>query len=392
MGIKNLKLLLNSKCGSAINQRNLNNYNGMIIGIDLSIFLYKYLYRNNDHIEGLTKLILRLLKNNIIPVFVFDGKPPEEKNETLLERRTKKEFLYMKKEILELILLNKNNCFEKNRKMIYDYIQKNNHSFKMTDEQLIEYINKSSEEIDEDIEKINKKIIHIKSIHIENAKKLFDLFGIKYIVSSCEAETLLAFMSKKNYIDACITEDMDILTNGGKIFLKNFSSDKNYVDEYCLEGILENLNITQDEFIDLCILCGCDYTNKIIGLGCINAYKLIKKYSTIENILENIKDNIKYKVHNKFDYNSARKLFKIEFDDDFIEKNLKDIKMNKPNLNKLLVFLNNNSLLNNRYKKNIEINLLNYYLNIDSITKLDNINKIIYDTQNTPKITNFFQT
>ena len=59
-------------------------------------------------------------------------------------------------------------------------------------------------------------------------------------------------------------------------FLKNFSADKNYVDEYCLEGILENLEISYNQFVDLCILCGCDYTSKIYGIGYVNAYKLIK--------------------------------------------------------------------------------------------------------------------
>ena len=103
MGIKNLKNILIAKCSSAIVQRKLNSYNGMIIGVDLSIFLYKYLYRNDDHIEGLTRFILKLLKNNIYPVFVFDGKPPKEKGETLQERKQKREFLFMKKEIIELI-------------------------------------------------------------------------------------------------------------------------------------------------------------------------------------------------------------------------------------------------------------------------------------------------
>ena len=87
MGIKNLKNILINKCPNAIVKRKLNSYNGLIIGIDLSIFLYKYLYYNGDHIEGLTRLILRLMKNNIHPVFVFDGKPPKEKEELLLLRR-----------------------------------------------------------------------------------------------------------------------------------------------------------------------------------------------------------------------------------------------------------------------------------------------------------------
>ena len=87
MGIKNLRIILNQKCRNAINTRKLSCYAGMRIGIDLSIFLYKYLYNNGDHIEGLTRLILRLLKNQITPVFVLDGKPPKEKDETIQERK-----------------------------------------------------------------------------------------------------------------------------------------------------------------------------------------------------------------------------------------------------------------------------------------------------------------
>ena len=69
MGIKNIKVILNQKCKIAINTRKLECYRGMTLGIDLSIFLYKYLYNNDDHLEGLTRLVLRLLKNQITPVF-----------------------------------------------------------------------------------------------------------------------------------------------------------------------------------------------------------------------------------------------------------------------------------------------------------------------------------
>jgi flap endonuclease-1 len=33
----------------------------------------------------------------------------------------------------------------------------------------------------------------------------------------------------------------------------------------------------QDQFIDFCILCGCDYTPKIPQIGPIKAYKMIKE-------------------------------------------------------------------------------------------------------------------
>ena len=317
MGIKNLKNILVSKCSSAIVQRKLSSYNGMIIGIDLSIFLYKYLYRNNDHIEGLTRLILRLLKNNIYPVFVFDGKPPKEKGEILQERKQKREFLFMKKEILELIKDNKEDNKEDIYKKVESYIKNNNENFKMQNEKLELYLSEDFN-YDEEIDKINKKIITIKSHHIDNAKKLFDYFGVSYIHAPCEAESLLAVLCKKKIIDCCITEDMDILANGCQIFLKNFSADKNYVDEYCLEGILENLEMSYEQFLDLCILCGCDYTTKIYGIGHVNAYKLIKKYNNIEGILQNINNISKFKVPDDFDYVSARNLFHNPFNYDDI--------------------------------------------------------------------------
>lgn len=31
--------------------------------------------------------------------------------------------------------------------------------------------------------------------------------------------------------------------------------------------MLEELGLSEQEFIDVCILCGCDYTPKISGIG-----------------------------------------------------------------------------------------------------------------------------
>jgi len=383
MGIKNLKNVLTSKCSNAIVQRKLNSYNGFIIGIDLSIFLYKYLYRNNDHIEGLTRLILRLLKNNIFPVFVFDGKPPKEKDETLQDRKQKREFLFMKKEIIEIIKDNKDGNKQEILNKINGYIDDNNNNFKIQDDKLELYLSEDFN-YDEEIEKINKKIISIKSHHIESAKELFNYFGVSYIHAPCEAESLLAVLCKKKIIDCCITEDMDILANGCGIFLKNFSADKNYVDEYCLEGILENLEITYDQFVDLCILCGCDYTSKIYGIGHVNAYKLIKKYNNIEGILENIKSISKFKVPDDFDYKCARKLFNNPFDFEEMKTYIGDLKMTEPKKKELIDFLKKTKL-HQKYYKDIETNLMNYYLNITAARNFE------LNEKKQSKITSYFE-
>jgi flap endonuclease-1 len=372
MGIKNLSIILNQKCSCAINERNLTSYSGMVIGIDVSIFLYKYLYNNDDHIEGLTRFILRLYKNNIVPVFIFDGKPPKEKADVLLERKEKREFLIAKKNILEYCIkkesIQTSDGYDLFRINLINLAKNQKNNYVITEEEIRDYYTKSVDDLKADFDKVAKKIIHVSSSHIESSKKLFDLFGVSYIVSPTEAECLLAVLCKENYVDACISEDMDILANGGDLFLRNFNADKNFVDEYCLEGILNTLELTQDQFIDMCILCGSDYTDKINGMGPITALKMIKKYNNLENVIEQFNIYKKFEVPNKFDYNKARDLFKNPIDVSLIKDMKKMIKIGKPNVEGIKDFLKNTKI-KDKYINEISNSLFIYYLSILNIFK-----------------------
>jgi len=392
MGIKNLRVILNQKCRNAINVRKLTCYAGMKIGIDLSIFLYKYLYNNGDHIEGLTRLILRLLKNQITPLFVFDGKPPKEKDETIQERKEKKEYLSIKKNIIDNCIIMEKDDFQTFKTNVNNIIEKtNNEAFIMDETELKLLYDKTTDELEKESDKITRKIIHVTSQHIESCKKLFDLFGIKYIHEQCEAESLIAVLCKEKLIDACISEDTDILANGGFIFLRDFNADKNTIEEYCLEGILNGLEMTQEQFIDMCILCGCDYTTKINGMGPINAHKLILKYKNIETVIEN---NTKYVIPNNFNYQKSRELFKNPIDKNILNKIDKNICLNVANSDELKIFLKN-SKLKEKYFDEIEKNIMNYYLNIEGVNQIvkelntNTKNKKI-KVNNNKKITDFF--
>ena len=385
MGIKNLRVILAQKCQLAITQRKLDNYSGMILGIDLSIFLYKYLYNNDDHIEGLTRLTLRLLKNNITPIYVFDGKPPKEKDGTLLERKEKKIILNIKKNLIDNSMKSEKDNFEKFKTEIMDYINAESPNFAINDDDIKNLFEKSNEELEQEFDKICKKIIYVTSAHITSAKKLFDLFGVGYIHAPCEAESLLAVLSKQNLIDGCISEDTDILANGGFLFLRNLSADKNIVDEYCLEGILQSLEFTHDQFIDMCILCGCDYLPKIIGMGPISAYKLISKFKTIEVFLEN---NTKFIIPEDFDYAKARYLFKNPLDLSLIEDMKSKIKITLPNVDELKDFLKNTKL-KEKFINEIDNNLMSYFLSIQNINNLEKSLSGSYKTES-KKITDFF--
>ncbi len=44
--------------------------------------------------------------------------------------------------------------------------------------------------------------------------------------------------------------------------------------------------MTYEQFVEFCILCGCDYTSKIKNLGPARAFEFLKKYKNIDGILE----------------------------------------------------------------------------------------------------------
>ena len=368
MGIKNLRVILNQKCQLAINTRKLDSYRGMTLGIDISIFLYKYLYNNDDVIEGLTRLIFRLLKNQITPFFVFDGKPPKQKDETIQNRKEKRDFMNIKKNLLEYSLNHTKDNFDNFKNDIVEYVQKYSDSYIIENEDIKILYEKNNDELTEEFNKLTKKIIYVTQQHIESSKKLFNLFGVKYIHIDCEAEGLLSMLCKNNVIDGCISEDTDILANGGYLFLRNFNADKNTIDEYCLEGILNSMNFNHDQFIDMCILCGCDYTPKINGLGPLTAYKIISKHGNIE---EFIKNNNKYIIPDNFDYITARHLFKNPVSKIVYDTIDKNTRLSMPNISELKDFLRKTKLKDKVFNE-IDKDLMNYYLNIDGLNQCDN--------------------
>lgn len=85
-----------------------------------------------------------------------------------------------------------------------------------------------------------------------------------------------------------------------------------------LSKVLSQLKLSYEEFVDLCIICGSDYTSTITGVGAIKAYKFMAEYRSIEKVLEAIEKEIesskgkktrKYIVPDEFPFQEARDLF-----------------------------------------------------------------------------------
>jgi len=283
MGIHNLAKLIGDYAASAIKENEMKNYFGRKIAIDASMCMYQFLIAvrqegnnltNEDgettsHLMGMFYRTIRLMENGIKPVYVFDGKPPELKGHELSKRQERR-----------------------------------------ADAQ--EGLEKATEAGDaENVEKFSRRLVRVTKEHGEECQKLLSLMGVPWILAPCEAEAQCCALVKSGLVYAVGTEDMDALTLGTDVLLRHLTfseARKMPIKEFHLKKVLEGLQLTQEQFIDLCILLGCDYCDTIRGIGPKRAIDLIREHKSIDKIIEKI-DKEKYSVPENWMYKEARELF-----------------------------------------------------------------------------------
>lgn len=91
-----------------------------------------------------------------------------------------------------------------------------------------------------------------------------------------------------------------------KLTMSGTGANKQPILEIDLQIALCGLDLTFDQFVDLCILCGCDYCSSIKGIGPKTALKLIRQYKNLEGIIQFVKRDRKKKYQLPKDWTSYR--------------------------------------------------------------------------------------
>lgn len=289
MGIKDLTAFLREHAPNSISKGNLSQFTSQFpksrrlrAAIDTSLFMYKYKYKSGENfIVEFLEQINRLLINNIEPIYVFDGAPPSEKSDTLKSRKERKINYKNKIKLLESHLEN-----------IDSYINSLPQEEKNTSDEQNEPKTKEQleKELKEEISKIKRKTISVTSEDIGKLRYFLDIMNIKYIKKNMEADIVCSKLSSNNLVDFVISEDMDHLTSGTHILLRDFNNRNNYVTIYNLDIALETLKLSREKWINLCILFGCDYVSRIRGLGYKTSYKFLsnnidKNFEELLNVI-----------------------------------------------------------------------------------------------------------
>ena len=229
MGIKHLNKFLRDHAQKSIKFISLEELSGKKIAVDISIYMYKYA-SEGTLLENMYLMLSTLRHYNIIPVFIFDGKPPPEKKELLMKRKEDKQ--------------DAENEYNKLKKQLENK----------------EIDNVEKQDVLNSMDVLKKKFIYVSKNDIENVKQLIRAYGASYYDAPGEADELCASLVIKNKVWACLSEDMDMFVYGCDRVIRYLSLLNKTAVLYDTKGILNTLGITQKELSQICVISGTDYS------------------------------------------------------------------------------------------------------------------------------------
>ena len=235
---------------------------GKIIVVDALVTMYQMLAtirgpdgyflvdskgRITSHLVGIFNRECRLMSMGIRSVYVFDGPPLEIKLRVLRKRREEKEKFYS---------------------------------------QFLEAVRRG--DVDKAI-KLGKRAMFITDEMVRQTKRLLELLGIPIIQAPHDAEAQAAYIVRRGDAYAVTTRDWDALVYGASRIIMHWKIIHDpYLPAklYTLDEFLEKLKLTREQLVDLAILLGTDFNpGGFKRIGPKTAYKLIKTYKSLDNLL-----------------------------------------------------------------------------------------------------------
>jgi len=208
----------------------------------------------NTILEKILVHIMKIFKVGVIPVLVFDGTAPVEKDNTLSNR-----YKYSDKNRDKIIELS----IEYGECEVFDADRKS--------------------DIMQELRKAQMNNYYIDS---KNKQKLFDTLtslGLICIQALGESDFVCSSLLHNGYVSSVYSRDSDMLAAGCALVFNKLDfarGEVTFVGKR-LDYILDLLQLDYYEFLDFCILSGTDFNNNLKGVGPVRSYDIIKKFRSI---------------------------------------------------------------------------------------------------------------
>lgn len=187
--------------------------------------------RSISHLLGIVHRSVLYAELDLEPVWVFDGKPPDLKAETIEERRER-----------------------------------------------IEAAREAGNRV---------QGTRLESWQIQEAREVLDALGVPWIEAPGEADAQLASWAAAGDVDGAITQDYDCALFGSPSTFRNVTRSGSRKPEHLeLEAALEREGLTREQLVDASILIGTDYNEGIHGVGPVTALGLVQDHGDLWGALD----------------------------------------------------------------------------------------------------------
>lgn len=259
----------------------LKQLSGKVIAFDAHNMLYQFLAiirgmdgrplmdsknRVTSHLSGLFFRTINFMQFGILPVFVFDGRPPDLKRATVNRR------------------------VEARRQAASLYAQ-----------------HLESGQMDE-ARKYAQRAASLSEHILKSSKNLLDLLGIPWVQAPSEGEAQAAYLAIKRDASASASQDMDSMLFGSPTLIRNLSivgrrklpGRNAYVEVdpemMHLTQVLRGLEISRENLVDIGILVGTDYAEGVKGVGPKKALKLVREHGSAEKTLKALGVEVSFSI------------------------------------------------------------------------------------------------
>ncbi|KAL5004480.1 hypothetical protein ScPMuIL_017936 [Solemya velum] len=232
MGVTNLWTVLGSCMEHDVPT---SSFSGQTLAVDLSAWLVEFSKvktkggrRFNLCVRNLLYRILHLMSQGLKLLFVVEGKVPDVKRNTMIQRQ----------------------------KQNFGALSPTCKSSQLADRSSF-------------------------NCYTETSCELLDSLGVPWLRSEGEGEALCAQLNKDGVVDACMTEDSDVLLYGARRVYRNFRrvGADSYVDICQMEDVESDLNLNRQDLIAMALMIGCDYHKQgVKNVGKIKSMNLVEEF------------------------------------------------------------------------------------------------------------------
>lgn len=272
MGIKGLSSFLRKRAQTAFMPIYMSNLSGKRVAVDVAILAYKYSYSREDASDtafmanAFYQNYLFMRSQHVHVTYVFDG-PTRSEKMFERERRNRARDNALKRQVETMEQLT---CKRQKLSQECDGVT------------LIREIT----QIENAIKQVKRRVVVVTQDDYKCIQQKFTDMNVPFLVATHDAEDLCAKLCKQDRVDFAASDDYDTLTCGAPRVLRNLLSSTRAMEMVCLKTLLGTLEMTQAEFVDFCILCGCDFTEHLHKVGPVTAFKAIKEFGTIERVVQ----------------------------------------------------------------------------------------------------------